>query len=164
MIVATVADRCSAYELVLVENMPSMGRAVQKVASSVTRTEAAPPPKRRPGRPQGSKNRVSADARALLASDGLAGIKQLCAIAAGRTIYRPLRGGAARELLIPDLDQMLTAQRIIVSRLIPELKAADLTIEQKVTPYDEPRPDVRKVARALLSLLHGNVDGEVGSN
>jgi hypothetical protein len=68
-----------------------------------TGTTEKRPKKRGPGRPAGAKNMVGADARALLAKNGLAGVKALCAIAAGRAVYRPIASGA-REKLVPDLQ------------------------------------------------------------
>lgn len=94
------------------------------VETSEERTET-PVPSRR-GRKPGSKNRVGADARALLAEHGLAGIRALCSIAAGRAVYRPLKGGG-RERLVPELADMISAQKAILSRLVPELKATELT-------------------------------------
>jgi hypothetical protein len=121
------------------------------------KSAAQAPTKRRPGRPQGSKNKLSKDARVLLASKGLAGIKALCDIAAGRTIYRPLRGGKGREALTPSLDQMIAAQRILVSRLVPELRAVEAVVDANVRHDDAPQYSTRQTARAILNLLGPDV-------
>jgi hypothetical protein len=106
---------------------------------------------RRGGRPKGSKNRVSATARELLAKDGLAGIKALCSIAAGRAIFRVLKGGA-RERIVPELRDMLEAQRAILSRLVPELKATELTGADGSALFAGFQPD----NVADLALLNGH--------
>jgi hypothetical protein len=106
------------------------------------------------GRPKGSKNKVSADARELLAQHGLAGVRALCAIAAGMAIYRPREADGRREKLVPDLGQMLTAQKAILDRLVPSLKATELTGAdgKDLIPAAEPQ-DHRQISRAILQVL-----------
>lgn len=96
---------------------------------------------RRPGRPKGARNKVGRDARELLARDGLPAIKALCNIAAGRAVYRTLKSGKGREKVVPELADMIAAQKAILSRLVPELKATDHTsggksVTVQLTPFD----------------------------
>jgi hypothetical protein len=90
-------------------------------------------PRSKGGRPKNSKNRVSADAKALLLEHGMAGLRALCNFAAGRAVYRPIKGGA-RERLVPDVDQMISAQKVIVDRLVPSLKAQELSSPRGLAP------------------------------
>lgn len=54
----------------------------------------------------------------------------------------------------------MAARRIVVSRLIPELRAADLSIERVDNELNE-EPDARDAARATLAMLHqANIDDE----
>jgi len=80
---------------------------------------------RRPGRPKGSPNKVSRDARDLLAKHGPDAIKMLCKLAAGQAIYRGT--GDDKRRLEPTLDQSIAAAKVVVDRLVPTLKAVEMT-------------------------------------
>ena len=107
-------------------------------------------PLKKRGRPKGSKNRLTAEARGVLAKHGLAGLRQLCAIAAGRPVYRP-RSSGERQMLMPNLDQMLTAQKAIVDRLVPQLKATELTGAEGA-PLIPTDADTKSIANAVLNF------------
>jgi hypothetical protein len=81
--------------------------------------------KRRRGRPKGSPNKVSRDAKALLANHAPPAIRALCKIAAG-TPVKVAGPNGTRRVLVPDVDQMLVAARIVADRLIPALKATEV--------------------------------------
>jgi hypothetical protein len=129
--------------------------------ATVVNTVSASKPAR--GRPKGSKNKAGREAREILAVDGLAGIKVLCAIAAGRAVYRPLKGGG-KERLVPELADMITAQKAILSRLVPELKAVESTVDQTVRNAEPQRDDIRQWARGVCAadpeLAHALAEGQ----
>lgn len=116
---------------------------------------AEPKPRRR-GRQPGSKNQVGADAKAMLAMHGLAGIRILCNIAAGKPVWRPLKGGG-RERVVPELADMIAAQKAILSRLVPELKATELSGPDGASLL--PPPNARETAKAVIEVLAGAVPG-----
>jgi hypothetical protein len=122
-----------------------------------TAAEETQPKKRSRGRPKGSRNKLTADARSVLAQHGLAGLRMLCRIAAGQPVYRPRGKDGSREKLVPTLDQMLKAQYSVVDRLVPSLKATELTgadgnpIATQDVGHDEHHP--RDIARAMLAVL-----------
>jgi len=89
--------------------------------------------KRGRGRPKGSRNKVSSDARRLIAEHGLGAVKTLCKIAAGQTIYAAPDGSGKRERIVPSLDQRISAARVVLDRLVPSLKASEVTADVRST-------------------------------
>jgi hypothetical protein len=110
--------------------------------------------KRGRGRPKGSKNRVSKDARELIAQRGKGAIAALCRLAEGKAIFR-LGPGGVRERLSPDLDQCLVAQRIVVDKLLPSLKTSEVASVTATFNGDDPNNPVsaRDTAKAILTTL-----------
>lgn len=137
--------------------------SVQKGGSATVRETGAmsnQAEKRRPGRPKGSRNKLNADARGLLAKNGLAGVRALCAIAAGRPIWRPREADGRREKLTPDLDHMLTAQKAILNCLVPSLKATEITGQNGAPLIPEQESSPRHLARAIVALLGEGVPAD----
>lgn len=121
---------------------------------AVTSTVADEKPHKKLGRPKGAKNKFSSDARALLARHGPAAIRQLCKIAAGQCVSRWPAGGGAREQLTPSIRDMLTAQQIIIDRMVPTLRSSELTGADGAALIPKPDTvfDIRQTAIAMLSI------------
>ncbi len=110
------------------------------------------PEKRPRGRPKGSRNKFSADARAVLAASGAEVAKTLCRIAVGRAVFcrdkDPDTG--RRRVLVPDMGDVLSAQALVISRLAPQLTAAEVTATIAEVP---PEYSNRQLAMAMMALL-----------
>ena len=121
-------------------------------------SETADTPKRR-GRPPGSRNKIGKGARALIATEGLAGIRMACRIAAGRVlVFNDVdRDTGFKRKLVPTTGDMLTAQRLLLERLVPALKSSELTGADgsSLFPANEHGEPVsnRKLAMSVLQLL-----------
>lgn len=104
------------------------------------------------------------EARELIYKAGRQGIENACRIAAGKPVYRRLKNGA-REAMHPSIDQMQTAQKMILGRILPELKAVEFAGEMTTRNVDEPQHDVRQISRAILSVLGSAIldGGDTGS-
>ena len=100
-------------------------------------TTDASKPKRRPGRPKGlgkvagsgrkpgTPNRDRAITRDFIIKEG-APVQFLCNVIKGRRFSRALEpGDKARVHVYPTLDQGLTAARILVSKIVPDLKSVE---------------------------------------
>jgi hypothetical protein len=118
-----------------------------------TGSGAKEPKKKGRGRPKGSRNKLTADARQVLAKHGLPGLRMLCTIAAGRPVFRPHGADGKREKLTPSLDQMLTAQKAVIDRLVPALKATELTGNEGEPLFPATDASPRTIARAVAGIL-----------
>jgi hypothetical protein len=134
---------------------------------------ASTPEKRRPGRPRGSRNRVTNEQRTLIARHGpktinamartghasIAATTALHAIAEGKP---PIEGGDA-----PSIGQVLDAHRVIreyqegiVGRLVPLLKAIETTGADGEPLFSPEEPaSNRDLAKAILATLSRGVAG-----
>lgn len=119
-------------------------------------------PRRKPGRPRGAQNKISRDAKALLALRGQPAIRALCKLAAGSPIFRRTADGK-RERLEPNLDQIISAQKLVLDRLVPSLRAVEqsggLANSNDIT-VTAPEPTNMQLANALLNVLHAGRDSQ----
>src|SRR5688500_12700733 len=126
------AEAASDCETGAVENAPVVGR---------TR-----------GRPRGSKNKVSNDARQYLAEHGRVAFEVLVRIAAGRPVYTQPDASGRRTKRYPDLDLQFEAARVLADKLAPNLKMAEISSSSTVTSVTD-QPSDAAVAAALLAVL-----------
>jgi hypothetical protein len=119
--------------------------------------EDIPAPKRKPGRPKGSQNRVSRDAKELLAAGAPAALHRLLKIAAGRTLYGSPGPGRKRTAEQPSIDQQIAAIRIVADRLLPVLKASEVSTDLTLTS-DKPAYSDVDLAKVLVGILGGAIE------
>jgi hypothetical protein len=125
----------------------------QVTADADSAAESIPDnPKRPRGRPKGARNRVSRDCKELLAAGAPGAINQLLKIAKGGPIFGPPGPERKRERREVDIDQQLSAIGLILSRLLPALKASEITSTSDVTIAGE--VTTKDLASALLGVLH----------
>jgi hypothetical protein len=113
------------------------------LADTVTVTEAGETPRRPPGRPKGyprtggrqkgTPNGITRDLRDLIVTRG-APIQLLCDVANGRRIrVGPLAGPGEAKFAYPTLQQRIQAAQYLTDKLLPTLKAAEITATADLT-------------------------------
>ena len=111
--------------------------------------------KNKGGRPPGSKTKNRTGAKDILSRNGLSGIENICRVAAGKPVYRQLKGGG-RETLYPELNDIMKASEQIMKRLVPELKATEVIAQVEHSgEISHPEYDARQLSRAILSAIGG---------
>ncbi len=112
------------------------------------------------GRKKGTKNWTHPEIRdALLDKSGA--IDVLSDIVSGRQLYAGQSGSVGKaEWRYPTLQQRLQALQILLAKVVPDLKAQELTgAEGEALIPDPGEVDKRKLARAVLALLSDAVPG-----
>jgi hypothetical protein len=113
------------------------------------------------GRKKGQRNWTHPEIRdALLDKSGA--IDVLADFVAGRQLYAGQSGSVGKAgWRYPTLQQRLQALQILLAKVVPDLKAQELTgAEGKPLIPDPPGPvDKRQLARAILALLSEAVPG-----
>lgn len=126
-------------------------------------TDAPQAPKRGRGRPPGSRNKVSRDARELLAKHGDGAIATVCRLASGKAIYGPPGADGKRHKIQPTLDQRIAAAKIVIDRLVPTLKATELSgsiARRDVSNIDRVKAVYNLLAKLNLTVVPGRVTAE----
>ena len=128
--------------------------------------DADEPERRGRGRPKGSRNKISRDARELIAQHGLGAVRTLCRIAAGKAFTRLLTE-QEREKITPTLDQRINAARTILDRLVPQLKASEVVADVRTSSdfsgwllkgAGEPEPEPVSAREHVMRKIEGVAD------
>jgi len=112
------------------------------------------------GRKKGTKNWTHPEIRdALLDKSGA--IDVLADIVAGRQLYAGQSGSVGKAgWRYPTLQQRLQALQILLAKVIPDLKATEISGPEGEALIPDPgEVDKRKLARAILSILSTAVPG-----
>ena len=129
--------------------------------------------RRKPGRPLGSKNKLSKEARSLLLEGGPKTLKGFLRLstptsAAITTLHnicegKPLPGPEGAEPVYPGVNDILGAWRVIneagnsvIARMLPELKASEFTGPNDTSLFQPEERSNRDVAKATLATI-GNL-------
>jgi hypothetical protein len=119
------------------------------------------------GRPRGSKNKITRDAKEVLSKHGLKGIETLCRIAGGNYVLGPPDKDGRREKMYPTLKEVLDAAKAVASWQLPTLRAVEQKIDAVVADVTEPVDDI-DLTKAVVHLLSKANTSErlttVGSN
>lgn len=147
-----------AQPVICVRMVPVNSEELPDIDGSNTEAEPISPAteKRGRGRPKGSRNKVGRDARALLAADGLGAVKTLLTIASGHRLLSAPDASGARQVVVPTLDQRIAAARTVLDRLVPALKATEISggLDNQLSVASEPAHSTFDIAKALLSVLN----------
>lgn len=134
-----------------------MSEAVSETVSDAP----VPGMKRGRGRPPGSRNKVGRSAKELLDLHGKGAIETLCAVAAGHVVYGPPDDAGKRQKIMPTLDQRISAAKTVLDRLVPTLKASEVSAAVTTTSTDT--HDQTTLAAVLLNVLHAGRASEPSS-
>lgn len=81
---------------------------------------------KRPGRPKGSTNRVTADVRAMINQRGRP-LEFLCDVARGKKIRVGAQAGPEPTFVYPDLDTRIRAAEKLLDKIAPTMKSQEVT-------------------------------------
>lgn len=112
------------------------------------------------GRKKGTKNWTNSEIRdALLGKSGA--IDVLADIVAGRQIYAGQSGSVGKAgWRYPTLQQRLQALQILLAKVLPDLKATEISGPEGEALIPDPgEVDKRQLARTILSILSTAVPG-----
>ncbi len=111
------------------------------------------------GRKKGTKNWTNSEIRdALLDKSGA--IDVLADIVAGRQLYAGQSGSVGKAgWRYPTLQQRLQALQILLAKVVPDLRAEELTGAEGEPLIPDPEPNIRQLAKSILALLSEAVPG-----
>jgi hypothetical protein len=121
--------------------------------------EPTPGVKRGRGRPPGSRNKVGKSAMDLIALHGKGAIETLCRVAAGHAVFSAPDDKGNRERLNPTLAERVAAAKIIADKLVPTLKASEISgaMSNSLTIEKAPPSNI-DIAKALLNVFGASAE------
>ena len=111
------------------------------------------------GRKKGQRNWTHPEIRDALLSRSNA-IDVLADIVAGRQLYAGQSGSVGKAgWRYPTLQQRLQALQILLAKVVPDLRAQELTGAEGEPLIPDPEPNIRQLAKSTLALLSEAVPG-----
>lgn len=131
------------------EHVNGAGKTAGAVALPIPQT------KRRPGRPLGARNKVSAPSRAILSKYAHRNTEEICRWALGKPLKRPLKLGGY-EWVWPTSEEVLWAKQWVGDRTVPKIQAIEHTGidgEALTESGSDDEPSLRHTVRSLFAGL-----------